>query len=189
MEKQFPIIVPLAEIDLQPDTFTTFTRHEEDRLITLIPKNGVLHGFRCANYEDRWQVTVEACGTIEPMPWLSILAQPAYHCNGFKTIAAAYKTDSIGYMADTPIACIALAPSERGGYSVIGSEKTTIRFINGNTAALEDPNDITYFTLRNYQPLPFIKCDVQVEFEDCTEHEMIERLNQLIIKRSKAIWK
>ena len=51
MERTYPIFVPLTEIDLQADTFNT---NDRDGLITLTPKNGVLHGFRCTKY-DEWK--------------------------------------------------------------------------------------------------------------------------------------
>lgn len=178
MKELFPVFVPLSEIDLQADTFNT---NDRDGLITLTPKNGVLHGFCCKEHIEDYNVTFECCGTMEPKPWLARMWCRAYYWRGAKTIISKYPSD-FGDMKDMPIDCIALAPMESGGYRVVGSEMTTIRFIDGRVTMMEDPDDIAGFEFANYEPMPFMNCDVEVEVEDCTEKELIERLDDLIRK-------
>lgn len=178
MERTYPIFVPLTEIDLQADTFNT---NDRDGLITLTPKNGVLHGFRCTKY-DEWKAEFEHCGPREPMQWMIRMWCCARYRNGYRAIAAKYPKDYIDYMKPMPIDCIALAPQESGGYRVVGSGNSRIQFVSGRATHLEDTDDIVGFEFSNYVPMPFLDCDVQVEVEDITEKELIERLDNLIRK-------
>lgn len=172
------IFIPLSEIECRKNTFTRFYRGNK---IKLIPKNGILHGLRCKEAKDE-QTCIEHCGKIEPKPWMGRLVLKTKSFNG-NYIFQKYPKDIVGWMEKQHIGCIALFPcdvSSENNFVVIGNTTTTIRFLHGNSAAMEWPEDVVGLELSTYQPLPIINYHGQVSIHDCSAKKLINILDKLI---------
>lgn len=171
-----PVIVALDDIAVSR---YTFTKPGKDGTVTLRPKSGgVLQGFRCKAGDAT--STTELCGTLEPMDWLGKLSVSFEHPIDGDGIFDRYPSDDYGMTKGMPAGCIGLFPKEDGSYLVVGSDKTKLEFLHGNSARLENPNDCTGFSLSAYQPHPFMQFNGAVEVSECTDIEMVERLQELI---------
>ena len=178
MTERYPIFVPLEEIDLQQDPFE---RAEKEGNITLTPKNGVLHGFRCKENDD-WRAHYEVCGPIEPRPFLQGLCCAARYRGGWNMVVQKFGQTWMGGVNPQRIDCIALIPEDDGAYTVIGNQGAGVEFLRGQVSLMTNPDDIAGIELKAYAAMPSYRYEGIVELTDCTEKELIEKLLKLTRK-------